>query len=197
MSDLSGDWSHNWLVSEDGKRLVLDMLESLIPGTLGQGGAGVTLASGGKSGVLTVRGGPEEAQSLRAVITAPDASAQDVLMHRGADGAFVQTILLPAAGCYGAALTWLDGAGEALDAQDAFFTHSWSMEYEALSQPGGRAALSELCAATGGVLADDPQALARLDAEGTAREMDAALALSLLLYVGLMVELIVKKRARA
>ena len=197
MSDLSGDWSHNWLVSEDGKRLVLDMLESLIPGTLGQGGAGVTLASGGKSGVLTVRGGPEEAQSLRVAITAPDGSSQDVLMHRDADGAFVQTIALPTVGCYAAALTWLDGADGTLDAQDALFTHSWTMEYEALSQPDGRAALSELCAATGGVLADDPQALARLDAEGTARETDAVLLLSLLLYVCLMAELIVKKRVRA
>ena len=66
-----------------------------------------------------------------------------------------------------------------------------------MTAPDGRAALSELCAATGGVLADDPQALARLDAEGTARETDAVLPLSLLLYVCLMVELIVKKRARA
>ena len=173
------------------------MLESLIPGTLGQGGAGVTLASGGKSGVLTVRGGPEEAQSLRVAITAPDGSSQDVLMHRDADGAFVQTIALPTVGCYAAALTWLDGADGTLDAQDALFTHSWTMEYEALSQPDGRAALSELCAATGGVLADDPQALARLDAEGTARETDAVLLLSLLLYVCLMAELIVKKRVRA
>ena len=196
MSDLSGDWSHNWLVSEGGKRLVLGMLESLIPGTLGQGDVQVKLTPGGHSGLLVVRGGPEEAKGLRAQIIAPDGNAQDVSMELCADGGFAQTIALPAAGCYTASLTWLDGDGRGMDARDVSFAHSWSAEYEKLAAPDGRAALAELCAATGGVLADDAQTLLQLDRGGSMRAADVLTPLTLLVYACLLTELILRKRCR-
>ena len=196
MSDLSGDWSHNWLVSDGGKQLVLDMLGALMPAVSGRGDVEVMLASGGSTGLLTVRGGPEEAQSLLAAVTSPDGSLQSVLMQRGEDGSYTGTVALCGAGGYAAALTWQDALGEALDARDAAFPHSWSAEYEVLAGPDGRAAITAICAAAGGVLSEEAEALAQPDAAGTVREADVVLPLSMLVFACLMAELILRKRSR-
>ena len=126
----------------------------------------------------------------------PDSSQQSVLMRCREDGSYAGTLELRGAGGYAAALTWQDEQGEALDAREAAFAHSWSAEYEALAGTDGTAALTAICAATGGVLSENMQALAQPDAASAVREMDALPPLSLLVFACLMAELILRKRSR-
>ena len=112
------------------------------------------------------------------------------------DGSYAGTLELRGAGGYAAALTWQDAQSEALDAREAAFAHSWSAEYEALAGTDGTAALTAICAAAGGVLSENMQALAQPDAAGAVREMDALPPLSLLVFACLMAELILRKRSR-
>ena len=194
MSDLSGGWSHNWLVSDGGKQLVLDMIGSLVPGTMAQSDVTLALSPGGTRALLTLGGGPQEALSVRAQIACPDGSGQDAVLERGAGNTFSGMVELRGEGCYTAALTWLDEAGKALDTREMTFAHNWSSEYDAVSNADGRAALASLCAACGGVMTEDAQALVNAGVQGTARSVDAVLPLSLLIMLLLMAELLLRKR---
>jgi len=193
MSDLSGDWSYSWFSSEKGRKLIWNMIRALVPDTISQNGTDVLLHADGPLGELSVSDVPQGTQAIDVQITAPDGEETSVLLQRRSDGRYAAAIELDDQGLYKLALDWKDEQGEVLDTSEAFAVYDWPQEYAVLSRQDGSVTLMELAGMTGGAVVSGVDDLLAIDMGAAPTRHDAALPLSILTMVLLLLDIVIRQ----
>ena len=196
-SDVGGHWSEEWLSTEAGRNVCLQLVCSLMPESSSVNAFGAQIISGGVEGKLRITCLDSTVQrGLTAEVIAPDNSTQRVALTFVHDGSYEQTIALHGMGKYIIRLypTLPDGTTE--DMVETAAAVALSREYEAFPDNSYQTTLEKICALTGGVVVRSPSALNSVDMNQVYIEYDPSMTLAIAALISLMLELLLRRFRR-
>ena len=191
MSDLSGDWSNNWFTNAPGQRMILDMVEALIPGTVDRKALELTLEAGGVRGLLSLKGSLGQVDQVSAQVLSPQGASHTAILQKTGENQFAREIPLDQPGLYTVTLRWQDEAGE--QTRESAVAYAWSREYDVLQPPENQDILLDLCGSSGGAMFSRPEDLMGVELETTAVHHDLILPLSIALAACLILDIALRK----
>jgi len=151
-SDLNGKWSSSLLASENGQKLIKNMLSRVLPSTDTSGEGQVSIRREGDKGIITVTA-PASAESdseltTVATVLSPDGREETVALTPSGIGSYEGSFLLSEEGSYVAVVNQKNKDGETVMNREGALAVKYSDEYDMFSKDLGYVAAT--CAETGG-----------------------------------------------
>ncbi len=194
LSDLNGRWSSGWFQADEGRRVILSMIESLLADEYRNAAIRVSLERGGAESVLRVTSADAvDGQTFTADITAPDASQYTVVLTPMGDGVFERGIPITGFGKYGIILRQYDAEGALLSTLNTAATVSWSAEYEAFTKTEDLGLLWELCALTGGTVWENVEQMLDVSLEKFFVKYDPKLPMAMVVFFAMLMDIVIRK----
>ena len=151
-SDLNGKWSSALLASEDGRKIISNMISWILPSSDTSGSGSVTIVREGDTGIITAVP-PDAAESdagysTVATVISPSGSEEKIDLIPSGIGKYTGSFFLSEEGSYVAIVSQTDGEGNAVMNREGALAVKYSDEYDMFSKDFGYVAAC--CKDTGG-----------------------------------------------
>lgn len=149
MSDLTGEWSEEWMKSEVGQELIRRMVSTTLGTTHADSTLTVGLKQFGKTAEITVETAGDYTEGYVAVDLVIGTHKRTYYLNQEMKGIFVGTLPTESAGIYTATIVHTQKNGSLVDFAQTTFSVPYSKEYQAFAD-GGKDLLTEIAELTGG-----------------------------------------------
>ena len=151
-SDLNGRWSSALLASEDGRKIISNMISWILPSSDTSGSGSVTIVREGDKGIITAVP-PDAAESdagysTVATVISPSGAEEKIDLIPSGIGKYTGSFFLSEEGSYVAIVSQTDGEGNAVMNREGALAVKYSDEYDMFSKDFGYVAAC--CKDTGG-----------------------------------------------
>lgn len=186
------------VLSEDGKQVIMGMIDTLMPQMYMVNAMTTQMISGGTACTLRVTCAQDnEGQTIKADITAPDGTQYKGALSRVRTGIYEYTIPLSGFGKYDMVLyQYMDDVEQPVLIHTAA-TLSWSLEYEAFPTLAEKALLAQLCQTTGGDAVEDVASLLQMDLSSLYVMYDPIVILVLIGALAFILEITFRKTGKS
>lgn len=158
---------------EAGKRVLLNMIDALMPEENYASAFNVRLTGGGSTCTLEVEcAGLEDAYNVEVQVTTPEGSETLYDMAQVRRRVFEKTFPVEGYGKYGCILTVTDMNGEVICEHETAAVLLWSSEYEAFPDEEQRDVLRKVCEVSGGAVYESVDALMQAENDDSVIEYD-------------------------
>lgn len=170
-SSLSGGNDSAYFTQNEGQKLLISMIEQLMPEESFADAFEVYITGGGSTCTLNVLCPTlENAYHVSVLLTTPMGNQYKLDLPQVRKHMFEKTISVEGYGKYACSLTVSDADYEIVCSHEAAAVLLWSPEYEAFPDEQQKNKLNEICALSGGVVYSDISAL--LEAEQTKQSIE-------------------------
>lgn len=192
MSDLSGNWSSDWLNSQSGKLFIFNMFDSILKYNAGNAALYAEVNVGAYSTRVDVTI-PEnvENQHIMANLTAADGTKQEILMTETEKG-YTCTFDTEEEGVYQLDVIQLNGKNDVCDKLSIPVAVTYSPEYDVYAS-GGEQMLAKLAETGRGVQTNNAEELSEIEVTPIEVEKNPLILFALIISVAVIADIAVRK----
>lgn len=192
-SDLNCNWSSEWLQSEEGREVTLNMVRTTVADTHSESALKASVTCGGNSAYITVVTSVKEAnQTVTVSVASPDGESSSYELSENEPGTYSGYVDIGAVGVYELSIVQKDADGQTADSLQSAMAVSYSPEYDAFAT-GGEELLSSVCGCSGGVVTSDIAKLLSVKTDPFEAVKDPLIPLAVLSALMLLADIIIRK----
>lgn len=193
-SDVGGEWTPDLLADEEASRLILSMIQNLMPAESGADAVQVSMRGGGATYTLSVACvDASQVHGMTATITTPTGREESIELSPVRTGVYEKTLDMDGYGKYDLSLQLMDASGLTIHDIDTATTLTWSPEYRVAPTEAEKAVLASVCEISGGSVYDSADALMNAALDDLFVDVDPKATLAGLALLLVCAELIVRR----